>query len=90
VILATLVATRQHTPLTRKQKTEGSPEVKIVLASIVAAIVLAVGAVFILDVSQRPAYDVYASPSGTRVGDPGHNLVGQNWSGNNTGGTAAH
>jgi hypothetical protein len=64
--------------------------VKVVLASILTAIVLAVGASFILNASQRPAYDVYASPSGVRVGDPGHNLVGPNWSGNNETGATTH
>ena len=56
---------------------------KIVLASIAAALVLAIGASVVLNESQRPAYEAYSSPSGARVGDPGHNLVGPNWSGNN-------
>ncbi|MBB6181604.1 hypothetical protein HNQ75_003592 [Rhizobium flavum] len=29
----------------------------------------------------EPAWQVY-STEGARVGDPGHNLVGENWSGN--------
>jgi hypothetical protein len=64
--------------------------VKVVLASIVAAIVLAVAAAFVLNATQRPAYDAYASSSGVRLGDPGHNLVGPNWSGNNETGATTH
>lgn len=52
---------------------------KVILASILTAVVLAVGASFILGATQRPAYEVY-STSGARVGDPGHNLVGPDYS----------
>jgi hypothetical protein len=55
--------------------------VKVILASIAVAVVLAVAASFVLDATQKPAYQVY-STSGARVGDPGNNLVGPNWSGN--------
>ena len=54
---------------------------KVILASVLIAVVLGVAAALILDSTQRPAYEAY-STSGTRVGDPGHNLVGPNWSGN--------
>ena len=54
---------------------------KIVLASIAVAIVLGIAAAFVLDSSQRPAYEAF-STSGARVGDPGHNLVGPKWTGN--------
>ena len=54
---------------------------KVILASLVVAIVVGVAAALILDRTQTPAYEAYAT-SGTRVGDPGHNLVGPNWSGN--------
>ena len=54
---------------------------KVILASIVIAIVIGVAAGLILNSTQRPAYEVY-STSGVRVGDPGHNLVGENWTGN--------
>jgi hypothetical protein len=54
---------------------------KVILSAILVAIVLGVGAALILDTTQRPAYEVY-STSGVRIGDPGHNLVGENWSGN--------
>ena len=54
---------------------------KVILASIVIAIVLGGAAALVLNTTQRPAYEAY-STSGVRVGDPGHNLVGENWSGN--------
>ena len=53
---------------------------KVILTSIVIAIVIGVAAAFILNAAQRPAYEAYATSS-TRV-EPGHNLVGENWSGN--------
>jgi hypothetical protein len=53
---------------------------QIVLSGIVAAIVLAVIASFVLRVDRNPAYEAY-STSSTRVGDPGYNLVGKGWSG---------
>ncbi len=54
---------------------------KVIFASVLIAVVIGVAAAFILDTAQRPAYEVY-STSGTRVGEPGHNLVGENWTGN--------
>ncbi len=53
----------------------------MIFASVLIAIVIGVAAAFILNTVQRPAYEVY-STSSTRVGEPGHNLVGENWSGN--------
>lgn len=53
---------------------------KIILASLVAAAVLGVAAAYILDAEQRPAYEAFTT-SGARVGDPGHNLVGDKWDG---------
>ena len=52
----------------------------IVLSGIAAALVLAVLAGFGLRAVQEPAYRAY-STSGTRVGDPGYNLVGGRWNG---------
>jgi hypothetical protein len=52
----------------------------IVISGIVAAVVLGVVAAFALRAVQEPAYHTY-STSSTRVGDPGHNLVGQRWNG---------
>ena len=53
---------------------------KIILASLVAAVVIAVGAAYVLNAEQRPAYEAFTT-SGARVGDPGHNLVGDKWDG---------
>ena len=58
---------------------------KAFLTAVVATVVLGVAAYLVLGVIQRPAYEVYAT-AGTRVGDPGENLVGKNWSGLNEGG----
>ena len=54
---------------------------KVILASVLIAIAIGVVAAFVLNTTQRPAYEVYTTQS-VRVGDPGHNLVGENWSGN--------
>ena len=53
---------------------------KVILASVLIAIAIGVAAAFVLNTTQKPAYEVYATQS-VRVGDPGHNLVGENWSG---------
>ena len=55
------------------------------LASLAVALVIAVAAGFILNADNRPAYEAF-STSGARVSDPGHNLVGDRWSGLNRGG----
>lgn len=53
---------------------------KAFIAGLAAAVVLAVCAGVVLSAAARPAWRVFAS-SETRVGNPGHNLVGTNWSG---------
>lgn len=53
---------------------------KAFIAGLVASIVVAVVAGVILSVVAQPVYRAFAS-SETRVGNPGHNLVGANWSG---------
>lgn len=53
---------------------------KVILSAIVASVLLGVAAAAILGQMQRPAYEVF-STSMTRVGNPGSNLVGSNWSG---------
>jgi hypothetical protein len=53
----------------------------VILASIALAAVLAVIAGLGLYSMQEPVYQSQPMPS-VRVGDPGHNLVGSNWSGN--------
>lgn len=54
---------------------------KAFIASVAALVVLGGLAAVVLSFSQRPAYQAY-STIGTRVGDPGENLVGGNWTGN--------
>ncbi len=51
---------------------------KAFIAGVVVAVVIAVGAGFILTAVAQPAYKSFAT-SETRVGNPGHNLVGPNW-----------
>ena len=55
----------------------------VILGAIVLAVIIALtaGAGFYL--AQEPVYRAQPGP-GVRVGDPGHNLVGQNWSGDPT------
>jgi hypothetical protein len=55
---------------------------KMILGAIAVAIAIGVGAALVLNSTHRPAYEVYSADASVRVGDPGHNLVGQNWSGN--------
>ncbi len=54
----------------------------MILTGIVVAVAIAFGAgYFLLNAQQQqPAWQVYSTDS-TRVGDPGHNLVGQDWTG---------
>lgn len=52
----------------------------VILTGIVAAIVIAIGAGFALRSQQEPSWEAYSTAS-TRVGDPGANLVGRDFSG---------
>jgi hypothetical protein len=61
----------------------------VILTGIVVAIALAIGAGFVLSDAQKPAWQAYSEQGSTRVGDPGENLVGQDWTGE-PGGGAAH
>jgi uncharacterized protein involved in exopolysaccharide biosynthesis len=54
---------------------------KVIFGSILIALVIGIVAALVLNMAQRPAYEVYSTIS-VRVGEPGHNLVGENWSGN--------
>jgi hypothetical protein len=54
---------------------------KVIFGSVLIALLIGVVAAFVLNAAQRPAYEAF-STSSTRVGEPGHNLVGDNWSGN--------
>jgi hypothetical protein len=55
---------------------------KIIVTAIVASFLLAAGAGLILSAMQKPVYEVHSFPS-VRLDDPGHNLVGPDWSGLN-------
>ena len=57
---------------------------KVILAAIAAAVVLAVIAALVLPMTQQPAWQAYSTPS-ARVGDPGHNLVPEWTSGKKNG-----
>ena len=50
----------------------------MILSGIVVAVAIAIGAGYWLRSEQEPAWRVYSTDS-TRVGDPGHNLVGPEW-----------
>ncbi|WP_187144392.1 hypothetical protein [Microvirga massiliensis] len=49
---------------------------RIMILSILTAIVLALAAASVLSSMQQPAYEAYATSS-VRIGDPGDNLVGR-------------
>ena len=51
---------------------------KVFLAALVFAAIVAVGVSIVLNSVQRPSYSAF-STSGARVGDPGDNLVGRDW-----------
>ena len=46
----------------------------------IGAVVIAIIVSLVLGTQQRTAYESFAT-EGVRVGDPGHNLVGPDWSG---------
>jgi hypothetical protein len=50
----------------------------------IGAVVLAIIVSLVLGTRQRTAYESFATDS-VRVGDPGHNLVGPDWSGDASG-----
>jgi uncharacterized protein involved in exopolysaccharide biosynthesis len=53
---------------------------RVIFSAILTSIALGVVAGLVFSVAQTPVYE--AQPrSGVRVGDPGHNLVGPEWSG---------
>lgn len=51
-----------------------------ILTGIIVAVVIAIGAGYVLQRQQEPAWQVYSTKS-TRVDNPGINLVGRDWSG---------
>ena len=56
----------------------------VIVSGALVAVMLAVGAGFVLRSYQEPAFERYTTQS-VRVGDPGQNLVGRDWSGEPTG-----
>lgn len=55
-----------------------------ILGGIVVAVVIAVGVGYAIRAEQPLAWEVYSSQASTRVGEPGENLVGPAWTGENT------
>jgi hypothetical protein len=53
---------------------------KVFLAALLVATVVAVGVSILLNTIQQPSYAAFTA-EGVRVGDPGNNLVGPNWNG---------
>jgi hypothetical protein len=51
---------------------------RAIFSGIALAVAVAVIAGFVLAEVQKPSFEAYTTPS-VRLGDPGHNLVGQNW-----------
>jgi hypothetical protein len=56
---------------------------KTFIVALVFAALSAAAVSVLLNKFQEPGYVAF-STSGARVGDPGHNLVGANWSGENS------
>jgi len=59
----------------------------MILTGIVVAFAITIGAGAYLSAQPTVSWQAF-STSSTRVGDPGHNLVGQNWTGDPSGDTA--
>jgi hypothetical protein len=57
-----------------------SRPLRMVVLGVIGAVVLAILVSLVLGTQQRTAYESFAT-EGVRVGDPGHNLVGPDWSG---------
>jgi hypothetical protein len=57
--------------------------VAVILGAIVLAVIIALTAGAGFYMAQEPVYQAQPGP-GVRVGDPGHNLVGQGWTGDPT------
>ena len=53
---------------------------RIIVTSIVVAVLLATAAGAVFSMAQKPVYQARAMPS-VRIDDPGENLVGPDWSG---------
>lgn len=53
---------------------------RVILTSIVVAVLIAVAAGLVMGSGQKAIYQAQEMPA-VRIGDPGHNLVGPDWSG---------
>ncbi|MYZ50518.1 hypothetical protein [Propylenella binzhouense] len=53
----------------------------VILSGIAAAIIIAAGIGYFMLPERIPAWQAYSKTESTRVGDPGYNLVGRNWTG---------
>ncbi|PSJ63090.1 hypothetical protein [Pseudaminobacter soli (ex Li et al. 2025)] len=51
---------------------------KAFITAVVIAIIIAIAGLFGLAAIQKPVYQAFATSS-TRVGNPGHNLIGNAW-----------
>lgn len=60
----------------------------VMFAGIAVAILIAIGAGFVMGSQSEPSWQVYKTVN-VRVGDPGSNLVGPNWTGENAPGAGA-
>ena len=63
-----------------RPRTERPRPLRMVVLEVIGAVVLAILVSLVLGTQQRTAYESFAT-EGVRVGDPGHNLVGPDWSG---------
>ncbi|GGD09033.1 hypothetical protein [Aureimonas glaciei] len=53
---------------------------KSIFVGLVLTLCIGVVAALVLTEAQRPSYAAFSSTSGARVGNPGDNLVGADWS----------
>ena len=55
---------------------------RVLMSSIAAAVVIAIGSMLVLETWQRQADQAFSSPTSVRIPDHGntHNLVGKDWS----------
>jgi hypothetical protein len=73
-------ANDNHRPSGEVRPRTGRPSRPLRMVVLGGAIVLAILVPLVLGTQQRTAYESFAT-EGVRVGDPGHNLVGPDWSG---------
>lgn len=54
----------------------------IFIAAVITALALGAAAGGVFFYAQEPVYELADERESVRIGDPGHNLVGPNWTGN--------